>query len=496
MEEGVQTHELVLQVPVSGYFYSGYQGIVLGEKARLLAIDRMRYMVELICLGLYAALGVICLSLFLQKTSERYILLLVVFTAVTAYRFMSYSEHLSRLLRETGRPDIYRLFFFLRYVLCRVFVPAEKRGLSDKLMALLAFAGTGVFILFPEGFVTGVDKLNLAAMLLEGVLIVRGLRAERQGARILLVGWGIYTGMELFYRALRGGWIAQGIVDVLIRPTQYAHVVYLLAFSGAILGKFAAKFKEAESMKVQLEQKVSEQTSELRKKNMRILEEQERRQRFLTDIMHNLRNPLFALGGYVELLEDQMPEQTPQQRTYIELINGKLAYVNRLVADMLLADRLENGRIEFHCVALAFPAFLERIVSENKLLEHVDVHMSCPEMQVYGDGLRLHQAIDNVLDNAALHGNCTRLDIEVVRERDTVSMVFSDNGAGMSAEMLAHAFERYRSGGGKNSAGLGLSIALEIVRRHGGTLELQSEPGAGTAAKICLPDAAPLQKQT
>ena len=82
-------------------------------------------------------------------------------------------------------------------------------------------------------------------------------------------------------------------------------------------------------MAVSLEQKVLEQTQELREKNQRIIEEQNQRQQFMTDIVHNLRNPLFALGGYMELLESQMDDPTAEQKKYVDLIENRGTHCRR-----------------------------------------------------------------------------------------------------------------------------------------------------------------------
>lgn len=303
-----------------------------------------------------------------------------------------------------------------------------------------------------------------------------------------LVGWAIYTGREVFYTLLQLGLIPQGIVDVIIRPTQYAHLVALIAFAATVLGRFAQKFSEAEELAVSLEQKVLEQTQELREKNQRIIEEQNQRQQFMTDVVHNLRNPLFTLGGYMELLESQMEQPTDEQQKYVGLIEDKLAYLNRMVDDMLLANRLEHGKIRFHFIRLELSAFLRSIVAENKRLAQCSrVRVTCPELCLDADSFRLHQALDNLLDNAVIHGCCTSVDVTAQQEDKTIQLTIRDDGKGMTSEQLARAFDRYYTSGQKNSSGLGLAITAAIIREHGGQITLDSVPGAGVTIRISLP---------
>lgn len=486
-------HEFVLRVPVSGYFYSGYQGVVLGEREALKSIDRIRYFIEVACLGVYITLVLVCLMLFLQKTSEKYIVTLGFFTLITAYRFLNYSEHFSAYPVFVVGTDFFRLFFFIRYMLCRVFVPMQgtkQRSATDWGILGMAAVSCIAYLFFPDDFVWLSTDFNLTALALEAVLILRGVMKGVQGGRILLAGWSVYAGMEIFYRLLHLGVIEQGIVDVLIRPTQYAHMAYLIAFAAAVLGKFAGKFSEAEEMAVSLEQKVLEQTKQLREKNERIIAEQNQRQQFLTDIVHNLRNPLFALGGYMELLQSLMDKPSDEQSKYLELIEDKLTYLNGMVDDMLLFNRLENGKISFHFVRLDLCGFIRDVVSGNKLLEQCcDIEITCPPLLIEADGFRLHQAIDNLLDNAVLHGQCSALHIGAEDTPEGVLLIIEDDGRGMTPEQLKHAFDRYYTTGKKNSTGLGLSISAAIIRGHHGSIEIASEIGKGTQVRILLPHA-------
>ena len=483
--------DFVLRIPVSGYFYSGYQGVMFGSRASLESIDQIRYFIEVLCLGLYITLGLVCLMLFLQKTSEHYILYLVFFTLLTAYRFLNYSERFSSYAIFQIGSEFFRLFFFIRYILCRTFVypkRTKKQNHLDRIVSCLVLCEIAAYLFFPKRFSGFSANINLIALALEGVLIAKGLMESRQGIRILLTGWSLYLGMELFYRLLHIGYIPQGIVDVLIRPTQYAHVAYLIAFAAAVFGKFASKFSEAEEMAVSLEQKVLEQTQELREKNQRIIEEQNQRQQFMTDIVHNLRNPLFALGGYMELLESQMEQPTVEQKKYVDLIEDKLSYLNRMVDDMLLSNRLEHGKIRFHFIRLELSAFLRDIVKGNKHLEQCrQIDVSCPTLYLDADGFRLHQALDNILDNAVIHGQCTALYINAQQETDQIRLTIQDNGSGMSADQVKRAFDRYYTSGQKSSSGLGLAIAAAIIHEHRGTISIDSQPGNGTTMHISLP---------
>lgn len=404
---------------------------------------------------------------------------------------MNFSEHFSAYAVFQKGSDFYRLFFFMRYTLCRAFViprDAQKKNMMDWLVIAMIVCAVLAYLFLPEQFAGLSVNINLISLVLEAMLIAKGLLENKQGVLILLAGWSMYTCMEVFYRLLHIGVIPQGLVDVLIRPTQYAHVTYLIAFAAAVFGKFASKFSEAEDMAVSLEQKVLEQTQELREKNQRIVEEQNQRQQFITDVVHNLRNPLFALGGYMELLESQMEQPTAAQQKYINLIEDKLSYVNRMVDDMLLANRLEHGKIRFHFIRLELKSFLQNVITSNKRLEQCgQIHISCPELHLDADSFRLHQALDNLFDNAVIHGGCTSMEITAYQEKSTIHLTIRDDGKGMTEEQVVRAFDRYYTSGQKNSTGLGLSITAAIIREHQGQITLESIPGKGVTIHLVLP---------
>lgn len=479
---------ILLQVPISGYFYSGYQGILIGDQEELVTSYKIRGFIEVTCLGFYIALGMISVILYFQKTSEKYIIWLILFVVFTIYRFISYSEKLSIFISAIQFGNIYRLFFYLRYCLCRVFVPADKHRIRDLVILFLTAICVTTFVILPGFFVQVVAVANMCALFIEGELIVNGFTDKRQGTFLLLIGWSIFTSIELFYCSLHMGFTAQGIIDVIVRPTQYAYLFYLLAFTGAILGKFSHKFQEAEELACTLEQKVQHQTQILSEQNKNIIHMQQTRERFLTDMVHNIRNPLFALGGYFELLEDFMENPKPQQKEYISMINQKLDYLNRLVADMLLVDRLENGRISFNMVNTRLKPMLEIVVMENSLIKRCkEICIECDDISIEMDAFRMRQALDNLIDNAIIHGKCSKIVLSAFLKENTVCIFMYDNGCGMTEKQCQHAFDRYYTNSIQNSSGLGLSIASQMVRGHNGTISLTSEIENGTTIKILLP---------
>jgi signal transduction histidine kinase len=331
-------------------------------------------------------------------------------------------------------------------------------------------------------------------MVLQFWLLSKGVLNNIPEASILLLGCTIAMGSEIFYALLYLGLIPQGVVDVQIVPAQYSRFVYLAAFSIVTCQKFAGKFSEADILAANLERKVKEQTKELRESREHLIMIQEKRQQFMTDVVHNLRSPLFAMGGYIDLLRDEWKDPEKEREKYIDLIDKKIEYVSHMVDDMFLISRLEDGKIQFHFTEFDVTSFLEGVLQDAKAKsvdKRVQVVSFCEpeEIIITGDPFRLRQALDNILDNAIRYspigGTVTIHGVWDGSDRICISV--TDAGPGISEEKQARLFERYISKGEGGQAGLGLSIASFIVKENHGSIMVESEQGKGSTFTIVLP---------
>lgn len=217
-------------------------------------------------------------------------------------------------------------------------------------------------------------------------------------------------------------------------------------------------------------------------------------QRFVSDASHELRAPLTAIQGNLELLEHR-PQLPPDERQ--EAIGEAAREARRLstlVADLLALARADAG------VALR----RERVELDRVLLEtvgearhhaggqRVEVGVLQPAV-VDGDPDRLKQLLLILLDNALKYTPSPgRVTVALRRLETTVEMTVEDTGVGISLEDLPHVFERfYRADPARSrdpgGTGLGLPIARWIARQHGGDVVLTSQTGSGTTARVDLP---------
>jgi CheY-like chemotaxis protein/two-component sensor histidine kinase len=217
---------------------------------------------------------------------------------------------------------------------------------------------------------------------------------------------------------------------------------------------------------------------------------------FLAMLGHELRNPLSPIVTALYLIRERAPHGIDRELTIIE---RQVAHLSRLVDDLLDVSGIAQGKIDLKreaidvaeviasAVEMATPLFEQRRL-------HVRVKMPDRPLWVYGDPVRLAQALGNVLTNAAKFSPAGRgIEIRCKRCGEQAELRVLDEGIGIRAEMLPEIFELFtqehqasdRAAGG---LGLGLAIARSIVTLHGGTIEAASEGlGKGSTFIIRLP---------
>lgn len=221
------------------------------------------------------------------------------------------------------------------------------------------------------------------------------------------------------------------------------------------------------------------------------------RRSFTASVSHELRTPLTSILGYLELLRESLAELDSTQDRYLSVIDRNANRLLHLVNDLLFVAQIQAGNFEIEPCEVD-PAELARAAVESarpaadaKRIElSLHIRSSRP---ILGDPTRLAQALDNLISNAVkFTSDRGRVDVsvEVTDERCTLTVV--DDGIGVPKAEQARLFERFfRSSNASENVipgtGLGLTIARAIAEAHGGTIELQSNPGSGTAACISIP---------
>jgi two-component system OmpR family sensor kinase len=220
---------------------------------------------------------------------------------------------------------------------------------------------------------------------------------------------------------------------------------------------------------------------------------EQRMREFIADASHELRTPLTSVRGYAELVRTnpQMPEAERQQ--YIGQIEEAAKRMGLLVGDLLHLARLGQERpVETEPVDLAVLGH-EAVAAHAVMAEDHEFSFECVpggSTVVAADRARMRQVLDNLLSNAVRHTPAgTHVSVAIAPEDDgTVRLTVADDGPGMEPATAERVFERFfRSNAVVHpGSGLGLAIVAAIVQAHGGTVQVASEPGEGTAFTVRL----------
>ena len=205
---------------------------------------------------------------------------------------------------------------------------------------------------------------------------------------------------------------------------------------------------------------------------------------FVADASHELRNPLAAIRGYAELTRrgrDRLPDDTVFALGRIESESQRMS---RLVEQMLLLARLDNGP-ELATTQVDLGETLLNAVSDARAASprHVwRVEVPDRPMYVQGDPGQLHQVMANLLGNARKHPpEGTTVIASLAEESGWARVTVADNGPGIAAGLLDHIFERFtkadaaRAHDEEGSTGLGLAIVAAVAKAHGGRVGATSQ---------------------
>jgi PAS domain S-box-containing protein len=222
---------------------------------------------------------------------------------------------------------------------------------------------------------------------------------------------------------------------------------------------------------------------------------------FLASMSHELRTPLNAIIGFSEMITEEVWGTIGNDRyhEYLVDIHGSGHHLLHLVNDILDLEKIEAGQFDLHESDVNTDELLTyclRMIKGRKESSSISFLYEAPAglPLVRADERILRQIVLNPLANAVKYNNTegTITLSAYMNEENGISIVVSDTGIGISAEHISVVLEPF--GQARTNAhlshegtGLGLSLSKQLIRLHGGTLELESEVGKGTTVTIKLP---------
>jgi signal transduction histidine kinase len=232
----------------------------------------------------------------------------------------------------------------------------------------------------------------------------------------------------------------------------------------------------------------------------RLYELDSARKQFIANASHELRTPIFSLGGFVELLEEEDP--SPEERAeFVQTMRQQIDRLTKLTADLLDLSQLDAGGIVMEAGEVDLYSLAREVAREFG--PRADRRGSRLELRTRGDAVialadpeRVRQILRILLDNALTHTpEGTAVTVTTYSSNRRAELTVSDEGTGVPQRVQSRIFERFYTADSAGGSGLGLAIARELAQRMGGrigiasskrftafTLDLPPAPGRSEAA--------------
>jgi signal transduction histidine kinase len=253
--------------------------------------------------------------------------------------------------------------------------------------------------------------------------------------------------------------------------------------------------KNNESLDVYREDELGDLAKSIKMLSDNLYRLKQERSEFLSSISHELRTPLTYLKGYADILK--RPNLTPEEREeYLDIIQEEVSNVTTLVKDLFDLAKMDQNHFIIKKENVNLCEYLHEIVLKFKPAfeeQKMSLHFSCEDtIGIDLDPIRFGQVMNNLIDNALKYSSDnTHIWISAVKDGQSVVIKVADQGEGIPQDEIPCIWDRLyrvdksrsRSTGG---SGLGLSIAKEIIDRHGGKVEVSSQIGKGTTFTVIL----------
>ncbi len=228
----------------------------------------------------------------------------------------------------------------------------------------------------------------------------------------------------------------------------------------------------------------------------RLAELDSARKQFIANASHELRTPIFSLGGFIELLEEEDP--SPEDRDeFVRTMRQQIARLTKLTTDLLDLSQLDAGAVAMATQRVDLSSLAREVSRE--LGPRADAHGSRLELRTpdqpvlaSADPDRVRQIIRILLDNALAHTpEGTNVTVTAYSVERRAELTVSDDGPGIPQRIQGRVFERFYTADSAGGSGLGLAIARELAQRMQGRVTIASSKRF-TAFTLDLPPAPPL----
>lgn len=225
-----------------------------------------------------------------------------------------------------------------------------------------------------------------------------------------------------------------------------------------------------------------------------IREAHDRQRRFVADASHEMRSPLAVIRSAADaaLTGEADPEEL---RRALGVVSDASAHLARVSGDLLVLARSDDGLVEPRRDPVDVSVIVAEVVEADQVARGAGRRTAldlAPDLVVLGDADEIGRIVANLLDNAYRYGGAgVHVRVSTHGTARTAVVEVRDDGPGIAQADQERIFEPFRRGRSDATAsdgsGLGLAIAASLARRHGGTLTVESRPGAGSTFRLSLP---------
>jgi signal transduction histidine kinase len=332
-------------------------------------------------------------------------------------------------------------------------------------------------------------------ILLDGIVDVTKTINNTEERQLKVLEAGDFFGeMAILHNAPRGATVtASGPVTVLeIDKENFDRVIQRSStISAAMVREISRRLRENDETAIE---DLKMRAAELAEAYQKLAEQDLARREFLSNVAHELRTPLMAASGFLQLLQKGLisPDKLPMT---IETVARNIQQITTLVNDILFLQEMDLILPKFQLVDMVAIAhevaekYREKAAA-NLVTIQVEAAQNLPN--VSGDPKSLERALTALVDNAikfSPHGG--QVEIRLREEENSVVIEVQDQGIGMEADLIPRIFDRFyhleRTDDNLFSGiGLGLSITNQVIKQHHGQLSVESQPGQGSTFRVRL----------
>lgn len=283
---------------------------------------------------------------------------------------------------------------------------------------------------------------------------------------------------------LSGGIIALYVGKVIINPIQKIGK----AFHSLAEGDFSVKVPENEP--IDEIQTIAKQFNAMTYDLSHI---ETLRTDFVVNVSHEFKTPITSIEGYATLLQN--PDLSEEKRLhYVEKILDNSRRISKLTSNMLLLTKLENQEMVVDNKMFRLDEQIRKIIlslEDKWTKKNIQFDLELPLIMYYGSERLLEQVWSNIIENAIKHSfNDGVISIQIDICENYVSVKISDNGEGMSEDVMKHIFEKFYQGDSSRKEegnGLGLALVKRILNICNGEVSVESKCNEGSIFTIKLP---------